>query len=102
MPKYLMPKHNVNHYQFNLPSATAIQTVLNVVGSRDGNRTHCIKFGFCSVKFDQSDSSVQFWFGLSNSSGLFGLVRLAKDVGSSSVRVLFDSHLYFGSMQSVV
>ena len=46
-----------------------------------------------SVRFDQPDSSVRFWFGLSNSSGSFGSVRLAKDMVSSSVRVLFDSHL---------
>ena len=32
-------------------------------------------------------------FGLSNSSGSFGSVCLAEDMGSSSVRVLFDSHV---------
>ena len=40
------------------------------------------------VRFDQSDSSVRFGFELSNSSGLFGSVRLAEDMGSSSVREL--------------
>jgi len=55
-----------------------------------------------TVLFDHSDSSVRFGFALSTNSGSFGSVRLAKDMGSSSVRVLFDSHLYFGSVQSVV
>ena len=56
------------------------------VKNRDGNRIHCIKF-----RFDQSDSSVRFRLVLSNSSGSFGSVRLAKNMGSSSVQVLFDS-----------
>ena len=54
------------------------------------------------VLFGSTSLIVRFGFGLSNSSGSFGSVRLTKDMGSSSVRVLFDSHLEFGSVQSVV
>jgi len=45
------------------------------------------------VLFSSTSLTVWFGFGLSDSSCSFGLVRLAKDVGSSSVRVVFDSHL---------
>jgi len=47
------------------------------------NQTHCIKFGCCSVRPVCQFGS--FGFGLSNSLGSFGSVRLTKDMGSSSV-----------------
>ena len=64
--------------------------------SRIIHRDLQLKLEMGSVRFDQTDSSVrfgsvQFMFGLSNGSGSFGSVRLAKDVASSSVRLLFDS-----------
>jgi len=45
------------------------------------------------VLFGSTSVTVRFGFGLSNTLGSFGLVCMAKDMGSSSVRVLFDSHL---------
>jgi len=76
----------INSHMIKFFSHTLTAVLLHI---KDVNKTHCIKFGSTSL-------TVRFAFGLSNSSGSFGLVCLAKYVVSSSVRsvgVRFDSHL---------